>query len=91
MTVGSKVLVMCAVYLPKGFQTTPNNEERMAAGECVLLHNYLPHASEIDMTEIPRRAFSVSYMEAATQTTSGETYAVLFGDGAFELEGRQSK
>ena len=38
-----------------------------------------------DETEIPRRAFSVCYMDAATQTTSGETYSVLFGKGALRL------
>jgi len=58
----------------------------VAAGECVLLHNYLPHASGVNTTEIPRRAFSVCYMEAATKTTSGETYAVIFGNSALELE-----
>lgn len=54
----------------------------LEAGESVLLHNHLPHASEINTTEIPRRAFSASYMDAATQTTSGETYVVLFGKKA---------
>ena len=56
----------------------------LAAGECVLLHNYLPHASEINTTEIPRRAFSVCYMDAATRTTSGESYSVLFDKGALQ-------
>jgi phytanoyl-CoA hydroxylase len=54
----------------------------LAAGECVLLHNHLPHSSGINTTEFPRRAFSVCYMDANTQTTSGKTYLVLFGDGA---------
>lgn len=57
----------------------------VAAGESVLLHNYLPHASEINATETPRRAFSACYMDAATRTTSGETYSVLFGKGALQL------
>lgn len=30
----------------------------LADCECVLLHNHLPHASEINTTDIPRRAFS---------------------------------
>ncbi|MBV7334044.1 phytanoyl-CoA dioxygenase family protein [Chloroflexi bacterium TSY] len=58
----------------------------LAAGEGVLLHNHLPHSSEVNTTEIPRRAFSACYMDAATQTTSGETYSILFGDDALELE-----
>ena len=58
----------------------------LAAGESVLLHNHLPHASEVNNTDIPRRAFSVCYMDAATRTTGDETYTVLFGEGALELE-----
>ena len=57
----------------------------MPAGECVLLHNHLPHTSEINTTEIPRRAFSACYMDAATKTSSGEIYNVLFGQGALNL------
>ncbi|MEM7134236.1 MAG: phytanoyl-CoA dioxygenase family protein [Chloroflexota bacterium] len=57
----------------------------LEAGECALLHNHLPHASEINKTEIPRRAFSACYMDAGTQTTRGESYAVLFGEGALTL------
>jgi len=53
----------------------------VAAGECVLLHNHLPHASEINTTESPRRAFSACYMDAATKTTSDEIYNVVFGQG----------
>ena len=58
----------------------------LAAGEGVLLHNHLPHASEINRTEIPRRAFSACYMDAATQTSSGEMYSIIFGEGALTLE-----
>ena len=61
----------------------------VAAGEAVLLHNHLPHASGTNATQIPRRAFSASYMDAATQTTSGETYQVVFGDGALALPGER--
>ena len=38
----------------------------LEAGEVVLLHNYLLHASDINKSSQPRRAFSVCYMEAAT-------------------------
>lgn len=50
----------------------------LAAGEAVLLHNWLLHASEVNKTDIPRRAFSVCYMPADTHTTKGETYPVIF-------------
>jgi phytanoyl-CoA hydroxylase len=54
----------------------------LAAGEAVLLHNYLPHGSGINRTDIPRRAFSVCYMDAATKTSNGERYSLIFGEGA---------
>lgn len=50
----------------------------LEAGESVLLHNHLPHASEINTTDIPRRAFSACYMDAATQSTGNELYTPLF-------------
>jgi phytanoyl-CoA hydroxylase len=54
----------------------------LQAGEAVLLHNWLLHRSDTNATDIPRRAFSVCYMDADTQTTSGETYTKIFGEGA---------
>lgn len=55
------------------------------AGECILLNNYLLHRSGVNDTEIPRRAFSVVYMEGATQSTrSGNTFPRIFGEGALE-------
>jgi phytanoyl-CoA hydroxylase len=38
----------------------------LEAGEVVLLHNYLLHASDVNRSAQSRRAFSVCYMEAAT-------------------------
>ena len=53
------------------------------AGEAVLLHNYLPHGSGINNTDGPRRAFSVCYMDAATQSTlKNDRYSLVFGEGA---------
>ncbi|MFZ4664523.1 MAG: phytanoyl-CoA dioxygenase family protein [Caldilineaceae bacterium] len=57
----------------------------LAAGEAVLLHNYLPHGSGVNSTDIPRRAFSVCYMDAATKTSNGEQYARIFGEGALSV------
>ncbi|HMN30807.1 MAG TPA: phytanoyl-CoA dioxygenase family protein [Caldilineaceae bacterium] len=54
----------------------------LAAGEAVLLHNWLLHASEVNHTDIPRRAFSICYMDAATQSQRGERFSLVFGEGA---------
>lgn len=54
----------------------------LAAGEAVLLHNYLPHGSGVNRTDSPRRAFSVCYMDAATQADNGERYSLIFGERA---------
>lgn len=50
----------------------------LAPGEAVLLHNWLLHASDINATDNPRRAFSVCYMDARTRTTGGSGYPVVF-------------
>jgi ectoine hydroxylase-related dioxygenase (phytanoyl-CoA dioxygenase family) len=55
-------------------------------GEAVLLHNYLLHASDVNRTDISRRAFSVCYMDARTVTRNAETYSTIFGEGALRLE-----
>ena len=59
----------------------------LAAGEAVLLHNYLPHGSGVNSTAIPRRAFSVCYMDTATQASNGEHYSLVFGEGALTPHG----
>jgi phytanoyl-CoA hydroxylase len=58
----------------------------LAAGEAVLLHNWLLHASEINHTDIPRRAFSICYMDAATHSKRGERFSLIFGEGALQPE-----
>ena len=52
----------------------------LQAGEAVLLHNWLLHASEVNKTDIPRRAFSICYMDAATQSKRGEQFSIIFGE-----------
>lgn len=54
------------------------------AGEAVLLHNHLPHSSGTNSTTIARRAFSVCYMDAATQSKSNQTFSPIFGEGALD-------
>ncbi len=39
----------------------------LAAGESVLLHNWLLHRSDVNATDVPRRAFSVCYLDARTR------------------------
>ncbi len=58
----------------------------LEAGEVMLLHNWLLHASDVNHTDIPRRAFSVCYMDGRTQANNGETYPILFGEGALSPE-----
>lgn len=58
----------------------------VALGETVLLHNWLLHSSGTNSTDIARRAFSACYMNAATQSRSGNTFPILFGEGALEPE-----
>ncbi len=54
----------------------------LKAGEGVLLHNWLLHSSEVNSTEIPRRAFSVCYMDAATVSQRGHQWPIVFGEGS---------
>ena len=68
-------------------ELTRDNETiylELDAGECVLLHNHLPHSSEINNTDIPRRAFSACYMDAATKASNGERFHTIFGEGALQ-------
>jgi phytanoyl-CoA hydroxylase len=50
----------------------------LQAGEALLLHNWLLHASDVNHTSIPRRAFSVCYMDGHTQARNGERYSLIF-------------
>lgn len=78
-----------------GFITPAQAEDALAqaepiylelqAGEAVLLHNWLLHASDVNKSGIPRRAFSICYMEAATQSQRGEQFSTIFGEGALQL------
>ena len=54
----------------------------LAAGGVVLFHNWLLHSSDINRSGIPRRAFSVCYMDAETIVSNENTYPVVFGEGA---------
>ncbi|MBI1930477.1 phytanoyl-CoA dioxygenase family protein [Candidatus Poribacteria bacterium] len=58
----------------------------LAAGEVVLLHNWLLHSSGTNHTDIPRRAFSICYMPAATKSLQGHTFSLIFGEGALSVK-----
>jgi Protein involved in biosynthesis of mitomycin antibiotics/polyketide fumonisin len=47
-------------------------------GEAVLLHNYLLHASDVNRTNVSRRAFSVCYMDGNTVDKHGGKYYRLW-------------
>lgn len=49
----------------------------LAVGETLLLHNWLVHASGVNRTDQPRRAFSVCYMDARTKAANGEVFSVI--------------
>ena len=57
----------------------------LAAGEVVLLHNWLLHSSDVNRTAGARRAFSVCYMDAQTVAHNGHNYPVVFGECAFAV------
>ena len=54
----------------------------LEAGDSVLLHNWMLHSSEVNTTDIARRAFSVCYMDGATQSVREKTFTRVFGEGA---------
>lgn len=61
----------------------------LAAGESVLLHNWLLHSSDVNDSPQSRRAYSVCYMEAATkccESFSRSHFNVLFGEGELTPE-----
>lgn len=75
---------------PSGFLTEEQTERHcppdrvedleLAPGEAVLLHNWLLHSSQVNGTDIPRRAFSVCYLDARTVDSHRDRpFPALFG------------
>ena len=58
----------------------------MDAGEVVILHNWLLHRSGVNRMDIPRRAFSVCYIDARTRSSRKSSFSTIFGDGALMPE-----
>lgn len=50
----------------------------LEAGEAVLLHNWLLHASDVNRSAQSRRAFSVCYMDARTRASNGDSFSTVF-------------
>ena len=53
-------------------------------GEAVLLHNYTLHSSDVNQTDVSRRAFSVCYMDGGTRSAAGERFHTVFDNGALQ-------
>jgi len=54
-------------------------------GEAYIMHNWLIHGSDINHTDIPRRGFSVCYIDArTTHIPSGNRFPIIFGEGAIQ-------
>lgn len=63
----------------------------LPAGHAMLLHNWLLHASDVNKTDIPRRAFSVCYMDGRTRHSKGkQNYSTIFGPGALTIDNLQA-
>lgn len=62
----------------------------LEAGEVALLHNWLLHASDVNRSEVPRRAFSVCYMDARTRAQNVAEHSVIFGAGSLAAERQDS-
>ena len=57
----------------------------LEAGEVALLHNWTLHASDVNRSDTPRRAFSVCYMDAETKATrDGAKFSKIFGKDALD-------
>jgi ectoine hydroxylase-related dioxygenase (phytanoyl-CoA dioxygenase family) len=56
----------------------------LEAGEVALLHNWLMHRSDVNRSDISRRAFSVCYTDARTKQGDGSTFPVIFGEDALK-------
>ena len=61
-------------------QYTPKMLE-CVGGEGFLLHNRLLHSSEVNSTNIPRRAFSVCYMDGRAVAPNHPGFSIVFGEG----------
>ena len=73
---------------PSGYVTPAQADEllekypvihlELKAGEAVLLHNWLLHASDKNHSSQSRRAFSVCYMDGETESKSGHEFPRVF-------------
>lgn len=92
---GSHKLGLVNPEHPSGFLTPEQTKQHcppdkveyltLEAGEVAILHNWLLHGSDVNRSDIPRRAFSVCYMDARTRDAKrDERYSMIFGQGALD-------
>ena len=66
-------------------QHTPETLE-CPAGQAILLHNKMLHTSAVNPTGMPRRAFSVCYMDGRARDNQDTAFSLIFGLGALQPE-----
>lgn len=83
---------------PSGFLTKEMAAEQVSPdkivylevepGEVALLHNWTLHGSDVNRSDISRRAFSVCYMDGNTNYSDGNKgdFTRIFGEGALTVE-----
>ncbi len=59
-------------------KTYPVEFLELEPGESILLHNWLLHASDVNGTDVSRRAYSVCYMDGNTVDAGGGHFTRLF-------------
>ncbi len=69
-------------------ETHPSVFLELAAGESVVLHNFLLHRSGVNTSDIARRAYSVCYMDGAVHRTADPNktlFPMMFGGDALSV------
>jgi len=58
----------------------------LKAGEVALLHNWLLHGSDVNRTDIPRRAFQRLLHGRPHQGEQRQKFTTVFGEGALTVD-----
>ena len=72
-------------HIKEHCENKPITYLELKPGEVALLHNWTLHRSDVNRSQISRRAFSACYMDANTVDRGGGTYSRIFGKGAMEV------
>ena len=58
---------------------------QLGVGECVLLHNWLMHPSDVNRTDTPWRGLSVCHLDTQSRKLANqESCPTMFGKGALD-------